>query len=472
MERLTGADAAFLAIESPTMHMHITAALVFDPSGEAPGPVFARVREMVEDRLWKVPVFRRQVVEVPFGLQHPVWVEDPGFDIDHHVRRACVPSPGGDRELSELLADLSSRPLDRRRPLWEFHVVEGLENGCMALVAKIHHALFDGVAGAELLANFFDLEADPSPEDAPEVTWGPEVLPTRSELLRDAVASLRSQPESVARKLRHTVEAIRELTVRNSTLDCEPPPSPFRVPRVSFNGAISPARRVAFVEVPMADVRYVKEELGGTVNDVVLAMLSGATRALLAGRGEDPDAPLVAMVPVSKRSVRERHVIGNRISAMFVELGTDLDDPAERLDAIVRSARAAKEQEEEVGLEPFTGLAYAALPALTTRVSRLAANLRIFDHVPPVFNVMSSNVRGPDFPLYIAGSRLVAVYPFGPVADGAGLNVTVFSYQDTLFCGLQACRDLVPEVDALAGWMRDALAELVKAAHGTDFPGG
>jgi WS/DGAT/MGAT family acyltransferase len=481
MQRLKGLDGAFLAFESPTMHLHLAGVLVFDPTGVLGGVGFRQIRDTVAARVARVPPFRRRMVEVPFGLQHPTMVDDPDFDIDFHVRRASLPQPGGHGELAELVGDIVQRPLDRHRPLWEFHVVEGLDHGHVAVVTKIHHSIIDGVSGAEILASFLDLSAQPAEsvtptgqsasgggratsEDESEV-WEPEPVPGDVDQLRDALGSLPGQTDAVARTLGATARTVRNLTGRNRQMQGAVPPLPFRAPRTSINRAISPHRRVAFAEMPMDDIRRVRAVLGGTVNDVTLACLSGAMRAFFSRRGETLDGSLVAMVPISVRSDAERGALGNRVSATLVSLATGVEDPAARLKVIAAGMLQAKEQQETVGSELFSNWAQALFPMVSTRVSRLVTNLRLFDHLPPMFNVVASNIPGPDAPLFMAGARMVAVYPIGPVAEGVGVNVTVFSYLGTMYVGVQGCWDLVPDVDVIANGMVDALGELVKESN-------
>jgi diacylglycerol O-acyltransferase / wax synthase len=485
MQRLTGLDGAFLAFESPTTPLHIAGVLVFDPAGVPGGVGFRQIRDMVAGRVSRVPPFRRRMVEVPFGLQHPTMVDDPDFDIDFHVRRVSLPQPGGQGELAALVGDIVERPLDRDRPLWEFHVVEGLDHGHVAVVTKIHHAIIDGVSGAEIMAAFFDLSAQPSeasngvgpssPKEGVEdgsatsaagsEKWAPDPVPGEVDQLRDALGSFPGQTEAVAKTLGATARTVRNMSGRNRQVEGAVPPLPFQAPRTSINRAISPHRRVAFAEMPMEDIGRVRGVLGGTVNDVVLASVSGAMRTFFAGRRETPESSLVAMVPISVRSDEERGALGNRVSATLVSLATGVDDPAARLQLIAAGTRMAKEQQETVGSQLFSSWAQSVFPMVSTRVSRLVTNLRLFDRLPPVFNLVVSNIPGPDVALFMAGARMVAIYPIGPVVEGVGVNVTVFSYLGTMYVGVQGCWDLVPDVDVIANGMVDALGDLVKESN-------
>ena len=504
MDRLTGLDGAFVSLESPTTHLQILGALVFDPSGVEGGVPFGAVRGHIADRLALVPPFRRRLVEVPFGLQHPAMVDDADFDLDYHVRRARLPDPGGIGELATFIADLASRPLDRGRPLWEFHVVEGLEHGRLAIVPKVHHSIIDGVSGAQVMAAFFDLSsvpapiplfgratvprgAGPAPDPDPNVPgrddgraeapggpgappWSPDPLPGEVAQWRDVLGSLPGQADALWRTVSRSLRTVRSLSSRNREQPGPLPPSPFDAPRTSINGAISPHRRVALTELPLSDVRRVRSILGGTTNDVVLAVVSGALRSFFGARGEQLERSLVGMVPVSVRTGEEGGALGNRVSAMLVSLATGIADPVDRLHRISDETRTAKDQHRIVDAQVFAGWAQALVPSVATRLSRLVSNFRLFDHVAPLFNLIVSNVPGPDFPLYLAGARMVAMYPVGPIIEGAGLNVTVFSYLDTLYIGLQGCRALVPDLDTIAIGLEESLAELVGAANRRDRP--
>jgi WS/DGAT/MGAT family acyltransferase len=469
MRRMQGLDGAFLSLESPTTHLHIAGVLLFDATGAPAGVSFRRIREAIAERVHLVAPFRQRLCTVPFGLQHPSLVDDPDFDLDYHVRRVSVPHPGGPNELAAVVGDLVGRPLDRQRPLWEFTVVEGLEHEHVAMVTKVHHAIIDGVSGAEILANFFDLSEVGRPIAAPEV-WAPDPVPGEIEQIRSVVGGLANQGEMAAQTVGRTVQSMRRLARRNRSIPATLPPSPFDAPRTSINRAISPHRRVAFTEVPLAEVKRVSDVLGGTINDVVLAMVAGTLRDFFDGRDEELSSSLVAMVPVSVRADKDREALGNQVSAMLVSLATSVENPAARLRLISDGAARSKEQHDVVGADVFAGWAQSLTPAIATRASRLLSNLRAFDHLPPMFNTIVSNIPGPDFPLYLAGSRLVAMYPLGPVIEGVGVNVTVFSYAGAMSFGINACWDLVPDVDVLARGIRDALDALLKEADRRDRP--
>lgn len=466
MERLTGLDAAFLSLETPSNHMHLIAVAILDPT-EAPGGFTATtVKRLIESRLDRLPPFRRRVVRVPFGIHHPLWIEDPGFDIDFHVRQVALPSPGGPRELAAFVGEVAGWPLDRDRPLWQMYVAEGLEHGHVALIAKVHHAAIDGASGVEVLANLVDLE--PTPVPAPSASenaepWHADRVPTDVEMIGASMVSIARQPVRMARAVVHLGRSLARLGTRLRNEDVHTG-VPFTAPRLSWNVMITPHRQVAFSAISLDDVKVVKDAYGATVNDVVLATLSGAFRRYLLERDELPDKPLVAVIPTSVRSMDEKQ-LGNRVSAMFTQLSTDRDDPLERLQAVQETMSGAKQVHADIGGNTLEEWAELAAPAMLARGARLYGQLRLADRHPPVYNLVMSNVPGPQFPLYLAGSRLVDLYPMGPVFDGAGLNVTAMSYRDQVDIGFMACRETVPDLWRLAAELPEALAELVKLAR-------
>jgi diacylglycerol O-acyltransferase / wax synthase len=473
---MAGLDGAFLSLESKNSHLHVAAVLVLDsPEGKrslfSPSTRFAQIRRVVEQRLHLVPPLRQRALAVPLGLHHPVWVDDPEVELDDHLRRASLPDPGGRRELDDLVAEVMSRPLDPDRPLWEMVVVEGLAEGRTALVAKLHHAILDGVSGAKLLGAFLDVGPRARPVPFPTEPWDPAPLPSSAMLLRHAAASISRRPEAALDAIQRGLDALVDVAAHNRELASDgqrPPPSPFSAPRTSFNGNLSSRRRYATVSLPLEDAKLVRHVFGATVNDVLLAGVAGALEQLLARRGEEPDRPLVALVPVSTRpsggAPGPRTQLGNQVSGMLVSLATDMKDPVERLRAIARGTAVAKEQERLMGGRLLADVAEVSPPAMASRVVRWASGLGLFERLPPLCNVVVSGIPGPDITLWCAGSRVEALYPVGPVADGVGLNVTAMSYQGSVQFGLLACRRLVPEVEELAVLLDDAFGELVGAA--------
>ncbi len=462
MERLTGLDASFLYFETPEQHMHVLATIVFDPSTVPGGYDFEKIKEMVRSRLHLVPPLRRRLVGVPFRLDNPGWVEDPDFDLDYHVRRIGCPSPGTEVELAELAADIASRQLDRSRPLWELWIVEGLANGHVAVIAKMHHSTIDGVSGANMMVSFFDLSADPEPLPEAE-PWEPERKPSDLELVGVALASRLMRPLQVARIVPKTLKAVGSFALTRRRAGRAGMPTPFRAPRTSFNARITPHRRVAFAHVPLDEVKQVKNAFGVKVNDVVLAVCAGALRRYLDRRDERFDRSLMAAVPISVHG-DEKMEGSNRVSAMFSTLATDIDDPVERLRVIHEANNAAKQEHNAIGADMLQNWAKFAAPTTFSLAARLYSSLNIAERHPPVHNLVVSNVPGPRMPLYFAGARLAELYPLGPIFNGAGLNVTVVSYMDSLCWGLIACRETTPDLWDLARAIPEALGELRKRA--------
>ena len=468
-QRLTGLDASFLYLETPSSHMHVASLMILDPPDAEQPVTLERVKEVYGQRLHLAPPFRRRLAEVPFGLHHPVWIEDPDFDLDHHIRTTTVPAPGDAEQLSALVGRLSAMPLDRTRPLWEIWVIEGLAGGKVGCLSKVHHAAIDGASGNELTVAMLDL----SPEIAhhePETEWVPDPVPNRVELLGYAATSLARQPFRAARagmKTAGGLLALRRSNRRSPRLTT--PPSPFSAPRTSFNTSITPRRNYAYTSLSLSTVKAVKQKTGSTVNDVVLALCAGALRRYLDTNGETPDAPLVAMVPVSVRSDDEKDALGNRVATTFTSLATDVDDPVERLQVIHEGMVDVKEQQKAIGADTLTDWAEFASPAVAGTAARLYSRTKIAGRHRPLFNVTISNVPGPPFPLYSVGARVDAIYPVGPITEGGGLNMTVMSYMDSLDFGLLGCPDVLPDIWQLADGLQDALDELVDAT-GVDPP--
>jgi diacylglycerol O-acyltransferase / wax synthase len=476
MERLSGLDSAFLSFETPAMHLHVAMTAVIDPRTMARPYDFGTLKRFIAERLMGVPMMRRRVVEVPFRLNHPVWVEDPHIDLDYHIRRHVVPPPGGPRELSELAGSLVSVPLERSRPLWEVHVVEGLDDGNVALIGKVHHCAVDGVSGAELFVHLFDLDPEAPPvadaaEAAPRPVEHPgeaHRIPSEIEMVGHALLSQVRRSLGLPALLGRTARTVGELVLRHRDPEPFAGAVPLRAPRAPWNAAITPHRTVAFARVALDDVKRVKNAFGVKVNDVVLTLVGSATRRYLIERGSLPESPLIGLCPVSVRAEGEVGGQGNRVSAMFVHLCTDVGDAAARIRAIARGTRGAKEDHNAIGARFLQSWAEHAAPATFARAVRLYSRLNLADRHPPLHNLIVSNVPGPDFPLYLAGARLVATYPMGPVMEGAGLNVTVLSYLDHVDFGFLACSELVPDIWEMVTHVDDAMDELLDAAARTN----
>jgi WS/DGAT/MGAT family acyltransferase len=456
VERLTGLDAGFLYMETPTLHMHTLKIAIVDPSDVPGGYTFKRFRDALEERLHLLPPFRRRIVEVPGRIHHPVWIEDASFDLSRHVRRVGCPAPGGMHEFAELVSDIASRQLPRDRPLWEIWVVESLEDDRIAFVAKIHHSVADGVAAASLLANVaLDLtngRADPG--------WHPEPVPPRWDLFRDALRDLGREMLNVPKLLRSTMRNIA--AVRRKRRDTElAPPLPFGTSKTRFNTALTSQRVFTMSSLSLDDVKTVKSAFGTTVNDVVLAIVAGALRTYLSERGELPERPLVAGVPVSTTAEPDR-LGGNKVSNMFTSLRTDIEDPVERLRAINVVTKSAKEFHNVLGSEMLRDWSQITPPRPFAWFMRMYSRRALAaKHRPPI-NLVVSNVPGPPDPLSIADARIVALYSMGPILEGIGLNVTVWSYVDSINFGVVSCPELAPDLWSLTEALGEELSTLVK----------
>ena len=480
--RLSGVDSFFLGVEAPSMPMHVGLALVLEPGGQSAAGLAADIGR----RLSTVPDLRATLAGVPLGLQRPRLAPHGEVDVSAHVRTCRLPPPGGTGELEALVAAEMARPLDRRRPLWEVVVVDGLSGGRVAVVAKVHHALVDGMAGIETMAALFGPTASAGhpddgthPEDGVGGTGddgppnghrnGPSCLTAELARLAETACGLPDQAGNVVRAMVRSMRSARDLSRANRDVAGELPPSPFRAPRTSLNGAVSSQRSVALGELPMAEVARVRRAYGGTVNDVLLTAVAGGLRSLFEARGEAPEASVVAMVPVSVRSTPEGpdegYTLGNQLSAVLVSLPTGVEDPVARLRLVREEEAVAKRQHRVMGEDLLGVLAEAFVPAVTAPLARLATDLRAFDHLPPFANLVVSNVPGPTDGLSVGEARVVSAYPLGPVAHGIGVNVTVLSYGETLFVGVVGCRELAPDVARLAAGIRADLGRLVAAAE-------
>jgi WS/DGAT/MGAT family acyltransferase len=354
--------------------------------------------------------------------------------------------------------------MDRSKPLWDMTVIEGLEDGSIAVVSRTHHAAIDGASGMDITVNLLDLSPEEQPVPEPTEEWKPDKIPSDFELVGYAMQSLSRQPISALKAARRTTEAALNIRQRNRQPDVTPPPAPFSAPRTPFNGSITGRRSFGTADVALDDIKAVRVALGGTVNDVVLAVCAGALRAWLDERGELPEDPLVAMCPISVRSEADKSAMGNQISSMLVSLASDLRDPIDRMRVIQESTKHAKDQANAIGADTLMNWAEFAAPAVAASAMRLYSRMKVADRHRPLYNTVISNVPGPQFPLYMSGAKMLAMYPMGPLNDGAGLNMTLISYLGQVHFGLVACPDMIPDVDHLAALIPESLAELKKAA--------
>ncbi len=456
MKRLTGTDALFLSLETPSWHQHVGGLTILDPGGQ--GFDLGLLTERIDERLRLAPKFRWKLRSVPFGMDRPVWVDDPDFDVRRHVRRIGVPRPGGARETAEVAGMLLGTQLDRRRPLWELWVLEGLAHGRVALLLKYHHCLLDGVAGASLATVLLDLGPDAPPPPLPRIAPSAGSDPSGLELFGAALGPLLRAPERALRlglglAERGLTMAERLRHPRNRAM--------LAAPETPFNGVIGPRRALAFSSVAMGDVRAVKVRHGVKVNDVVMAIVAGALRSYLDSRRELPDAPLVSAVPVSTRA-EGNTAQDNQISSMLVPLATDVDDPVERLLAIAEAARNAKEMHRAVRARQIQSIGEVAAPVIVAGAIKAVYASNLMTKLPVRINTLISNVPGPPFPVYACGAKVLGIFPSSIILEGMGVNTTVFSYLDRIDFGIHVDPDLVPEPWAIADAVPDALAELLK----------
>jgi diacylglycerol O-acyltransferase / wax synthase len=474
MQQLTGLDASFLALETANTTGHVGGLSILDPVG-APKPLtLARLTEVMAERLPLVPVLRQRLLNVPLGLDQPYWIDDPDFDIEYHVRELALPRPGSDAQLNEQVSRLHARPLDRSRPLWEIYLITGLAKKRAAVYTKIHHAAIDGASGAELLTVLLDLT--PAGRELPPVEpWHPEKAPSWAELTARATAKAAWRPVQTVRLTNEMVKVLPTLAPAVNTLvggmlglnrgdGAVIPTTLGRAPATPFNKPITPHRRFAFRSVDLDTVKKIKNVFGVSVNDVVMAMCAGALRRWLAGHDALPDQPLIAMIPVSVRDPASKGAMGNRVSAMLAMLPTNVTDPGRRLEIVHQATRIAKAQQAAIPQGLVDQISDFSPPALTARAARVVFATGLLHRLPP-FNVTISNVPGPNVPVYLCGARLLAHYPVSVVTDGQGLNITLVGYLGQLHFGLVSCRELVPDLDALAGYLVDELALLLEAAE-------
>ena len=467
MQQLSPLDAAFVAFETEGAPLHVAAVLILeDPAKKkrSSGEVFEMIRTLVAERVHLVPVMRQRIIQAPLGAAPPVRVDDPDFSLENHLTRAALPEPGGLAALESYVGRIMSRPMFLDRPLWEMLFIEGLEDGRYALMARFHHAVLDGISGAHILAEFFDLTEVPREVAAP-AAWNPAPVPTQHDLLSGAGAAWVRQPFTILEAIARTATSVIKAIEHNQKLGkATKPTSILAAPKTSINGTISAQRIYAAVDLPFADVKKVGKALNHSVTDVVLGVTAGALVKLFAQRGESLPGDLVAMVPVSTRPAAEVGSLGHQISTMIVNLATTETDVVKRIDKIGRSADAAKEQDGVVGSQMVVDLTRILPPVVANLVTRGAQNAKLFDHVPPVGNVLVSSVPGPDFPLWCGGLRIERIRPVGPIAATIGLNITALRYLDSVSLGFLACHRLVPDLDGFAEFAEVAFAELKAAA--------
>jgi WS/DGAT/MGAT family acyltransferase len=480
VRQLTSLDSQFLALETPRQYGHVAGLAVLDPSTAPRGElVLEDIQILLSERLPLLPPLRWRLVEVPLGLDYAYWIDDPDFDLEYHVRELALPAPGSDDQLAEQTARIASRPLDRSRPLWELYLIHGLHDGKMGVLTKIHHSVIDGMSGAEVMGLLLD--TTPEGREVPDsVPPGGEACPSDLEMLarglvgvpRYPLRALRSLPRAItnldetplgalpgagtvsrlAERLQSTLRRDGHTRLARTSL---------RAPRTSFNGRVSPHRRFAFGQLELEDFKTAKNKYGATVNDVVVSTCAGAVRRWLVEHEELPDEPLVAQIPVSVRTDAQVGTYGNRIMLMGAPLFTDVADPVERLRRTHEALVEMKDRHSALPAGLLQDTNHFIPPAVFSRAARLTFSLATSGAGRPTWNLVISNVPGPQLPLYLAGAKLEANYPVSVITDGMGLNITVMSYMGHMDFGIVSDRDQMPDVDRLIGWIGDELRALL-----------
>lgn len=476
MQQLSGQDASFVYLETPTTPMHIGSVGIYDPSTAPGGFVrFKDILRFIESRLGGAKSFRERLVRVPLDLDHPYWIQDPDFDLEYHVRHVALPKPGDWRQLCILVSRLHSRPMDLTRPLWEFTIVEGLDNipglppGCFALVAKVHHAAIDGMSGVEMSAAVHDITPDmPKLEVADD--WKPDSRPGIAELLISGYFNTLRKPIQYAETLARSAPGLArlgnelrkgEVSLKNTKL----------APNTRFNGKVSAHRVFDGVPFPLADVRAIKDAVeGATVNDAILAIIGGGLRKYLKAKGELPPETMTAMAPISVRQEGEKAALGNLVSAMVVGVGTHIEDPMERLSFIRDETQNQKAMTNAVGARTLTDYSQLIPAGLSGLAARLYVRTGAANAHAPVFNVVATNVPGSRIPLYFAGAKMVKMMGLGPILDSMALINTIYSYVDEIAISFTSDREIMPDPDAYAAALRESFEELKAATTGGAKP--
>jgi diacylglycerol O-acyltransferase / wax synthase len=457
-DRLSGLDASFLHLERDGAHMHVASTVIF----EGPAPEYGEFVDHIGSRLHLVPRFRQKLRFVPFGLGRPVWEDDPHLNLAYHVRHTSLPPPGDDEQLRTFAARVFSQRLDRSKPLWELWLVEGLQGGRFAVVGKSHHALVDGVSGVDITAVLYDTEREPASAPSPD-PWIPGPGRSDAQLVGETLTERITSPTEIVRTFRAALRGPRQLVGgAREALGAvgELGKAGMSAPSSPLNVDIGPYRRFAWVRCDLDDLKLVKNELGGTVNDVVLTAVSGALSRYLRAHGHSTqELELRAMVPISVRTADEQGALGNRVTAMMAPLPLWCEDPVQRLEHIRGRMGDLKESRQAMGASLMTELTGFAPPTIAGQAARLQARQRFF-------NLVVTNIPGPQFPLYVLGREMEAVIPMVPLAGNQAVCFAIMSYNGQINFGLTGDYDAMPDLDALAGDLDASVTELVEAAGG------
>ncbi len=470
MEQLSAQDASFVYMETPHTPMHIGSVGIYDPSTAPGGFVrFKDILHFIDSRLQGARSFRQRLVRVPFDVDHPYWIEDPEFDLEFHVRHIALPKPGDWRQLCIQVARLHARPMDLTKPLWEFTVVEGLDNipglppGCFALVSKVHHAAIDGMSGVEMSAAVHDLDplmaAPPKPDP-----WKAENMPKVADLLTRSYFNNLLQPMRIAETIGRSLPGMAKLAVQAGKGDVSLK-NTRPAPKTRFNGKVSAHRVWDAVPFKLAEVRAIKDVVpDATVNDVILTVVGGALRTYLLDKGELPKETLTAMAPISVRQEGEKAALGNLVSAMVVGLGTQIADPVERLRFVHDDAVNSKAMTNAVGAKTLADYSKLIPSGLAGLGARLYTRVGAANMHAPAFNCVVTNVPGSRVPLYFCGAKMIGMFGTAPVFDSMGLINPVYSYGDTIAVSFTADRDMLPDPDTYAAALRSSFEALKAAA--------
>ena len=469
MKQLGGMDASFLYMETPQTPMHVAGLSIVELPPGFKGSFYDVYKAHIASRLHLLPVLQKKLVQVPWDIDHPLWIDDDAIDLDYHIRHLGLPRPGTMKQLEELVGRLHSNFLDRSRPLWEFYVIDGLADKRLAIYTKIHHAAIDGGAGMVLTNMMYDTtpvprQVEPPPPKSPGESKAPDTLG----LLGAAYRNMLSQHVSALQKIPDVLKAIASVAApalsRSSPLQIKGLPS-LTAPKTMLNTTITSQRAFAARSMPLADAKAIAKQTETKLNDVVMAVCAGALRRYLLEKHGLPKEPLVAMVPVSLREPGNTES-NNQVSGMLCSLATDVADPLERLQAIRASSLEAKEFSGKIKDATPRDFSIFGLPVVMQGAMGLYGRSGLADRLPPSANVVISNVPGPQTPLYVAGAKVLTLFPVSIPTHGVGLNLTVQSYTGALDFGLTACRKTVPELGKLAGYLEESLLELKEAVFG------
>jgi len=466
MNPLSGLDAAFLYLESPRTPMHVAGLSIFERPSSGAALDFLTFRAHVAARLHLVRTYRERLVMVPLALGKPYWIDDPAFDLDLHLHHATLPHPGGWRELRELMAQVVSRPLDRGRPLWEMTFVEGLQTvdgiapASCALIAKVHHAAIDGLAGGAMLGVLLDATPDLPPASTP-VAWQPASAPGDLHVLARAAADFLYWPLKALDLLAATVRSAVKLPFVPHVAGATALPGLYTAPHTLLNVPVSAHRVWDCVAIPLARVKAVRGLAPGcTVNDVLLALCAGALRRYLGEQDDLPLRPLIAMMPISTRPAHAPTAMGNQVSAILVDLATDEADSLRRLQRIHAGVSQSKAYHQAIDAQGLIDGAQLIPFSLASVAARLYAGSHVTAKINPIFNCVITNIPGPQRPVYLHGAPMVANMGMTPIYDGVGLLITIFSYDGTLTISATACREIMPDVDRFVHYLGASLADL------------